>query len=202
MKKLIPVIIIFFALNTLNAQKKLKSTPTYDLNFGFEKTKKQYKANFDITKELILVDGSILTIGQEVKLGPSSSKVSNQYETIIMGKYNLAKAMLLGPPTLASTGFERNKYIIEEMRVARSMGKVAVAIFLKDIDATGLNLKYLTASDYSITRGELINPNRPMTRAEAIAKLKESKDLLELDMMSKEEFDALKAKLSPIIRGN
>ena len=147
-------------------------------------------------------DGSILTIGQEVKLGPSSSKVSNQYETIIMGKYNLAKAMLLGPPTLASTGFERNKYIIEEMRVARSMGKVAVAIFLKDIDATGLNLKYLTASDYSITRGELINPNRPMTRAEAIAKLKESKDLLELDMMSKEEFDALKAKLSPIIRGN
>ena len=44
MKKLIPAIIIFFALNTLNAQKKLKSTPTYDLNLGVEKTKKQYKA--------------------------------------------------------------------------------------------------------------------------------------------------------------
>ena len=41
-----------------------------------------------------------------------------------------------------------------------------------------------------------------MTRAEAIAKLKEAKDLMELDMMSQEEFDALRTELTPIIRGN
>ncbi len=35
-----------------------------------------------------------------------------------------------------------------------------------------------------------------------LGKLKEAKDLLELDMMSKEEFDALKSELYPIIRGN
>ena len=54
----------------------------------------------------------------------------------------------------------------------------------------------------SIELGELINPRAPITRAEAIAKLKEAKDLMDLDMMTKEEFEALKKKFTPIIRGN
>lgn len=41
-----------------------------------------------------------------------------------------------------------------------------------------------------------------MTRDEAIAKLKEAKELLEIDMMSKEEFDKLKKELAPIITNN
>ena len=202
MKKLLSVITVLFIISSANAQKK-KTTKSYDMNIGFEETKKNFKASFDVTEELIFEDGSKVTIGQEMTLGPSSSKISNQYETIMMGKYNMAKAMLLGPPVLANTGFERNKYVIEEIKITRSMGKVGATFFLKDTEAKGaLNVKYLTASDYSILRGELINPNRPMTRDEAIAKLKESKDLLELDMMSQEEYDELRKKLGPIIRGN
>jgi hypothetical protein len=41
-----------------------------------------------------------------------------------------------------------------------------------------------------------------MTRDEAIAKLKEAKELLEIDMMSKEEFEELKKELAPIINNN
>ncbi|WP_262484656.1 hypothetical protein [Chryseobacterium phocaeense] len=37
-----------------------------------------------------------------------------------------------------------------------------------------------------------------MTRVEAIAKLKEAKELSEIDMMSKEKFDELKKNLAPI----
>ena len=62
---------------------------------------------------------------------------------------------------------------------------------------SALNSKYVPSE--AIKKGELANPNAPMTRAEAIAKLKEAKDLLELDMMSQEEFDALRAELTPII---
>ena len=73
-----------------------------------------------------------------------------------------------------------------------------------------LDFKLVTVNKFSImgsmaavpSLGEFINPNAPLNRQQAIAKLKEAKDLLELDMMSKEEFDALKAELSPIIRGN
>ena len=53
----------------------------------------------------------------------------------------------------------------------------------------------------AISLGELINPNAPLTREQAIAKLKEAKDLVELEMMSKEDFEALKAELTPIIMG-
>ena len=38
-----------------------------------------------------------------------------------------------------------------------------------------------------------------MTREQAIAKLKEAKDLVDLGMMTKEEFDKLKDELSKII---
>jgi len=41
-----------------------------------------------------------------------------------------------------------------------------------------------------------------MTREEAIAKLKEAKDLFDLDMMSQDEYDALRKELTPIIRGD
>ena len=54
----------------------------------------------------------------------------------------------------------------------------------------------------AISTGEIINPNAPLTREQAIAKLKEAKDLLELDMMSQEEFNSMREELTPIIRGN
>jgi predicted RNase H-like HicB family nuclease len=38
-----------------------------------------------------------------------------------------------------------------------------------------------------------------MTREEAILELKEAKELMEIDMMNKEEFEKLKKKLRPII---
>ena len=56
------------------------------MNIGFDETKKNFKAFFDVTEEIIFEDGSKVIIGQEMMLGPSSSKISNQYETIIMGE--------------------------------------------------------------------------------------------------------------------
>ena len=46
---------------------------------------------------------------------------------------------------------------------------------------------------------EIINYNAPLSKEEAIRKLKESKDLMELDFLSKEEYEKLKEKLTPII---
>ena len=48
--------------------------------------------------------------------------------------------------------------------------------------------------------GEIINSNAKMTRSEAIRKLKEAKELYDLEMMSSDEYDALKNQLSPIIK--
>lgn len=80
------------------------------------------------------------------------------------------------------------------------MGEVSAAFELRDPNAKGMMAKYLTAYDYSILNGELINPNAPMTREQAISKLTEAKSLLDLDMMSKEEYDAIKLEVTPIIK--
>jgi len=41
--------------------------------------------------------------------------------------------------------------------------------------------------------------NAPLTREEAIAKLKESKDLLDLGLLTQPEYEKLKQELTPII---
>jgi len=56
--------------------------------------------------------------------------------------------------------------------------------------------------DNALQTGEIINPNGRMTREQAIAKLKESKELLDLQMMTQSKYDSLKNKLAPIIQAN
>jgi hypothetical protein len=53
-----------------------------------------------------------------------------------------------------------------------------------------------------LATGELVNPKRAMTRSEAITKLKETKDLLELGMIKQEEYEKIKTELTPIITQN
>ena len=54
-------------------------------------------------------------------------------------------------------------------------------------------------TELGIESGEVLLKNRKMTREEAISKLKEAKELFEIDMMSKEKFENLKKELRPII---
>jgi hypothetical protein len=201
MKKVL--LLLFLFTLSVNAQ-KLKTVDSFDLSTSFEETKRLYKANFDVTKELILKDGSKISIGDTIKLGASSSKISNQYETIYIGRLTLAGALLGSSQELASTSFEQNTYVLDKVNVWRSLGKTGVNVELRDVYFKSgiLGSAYLTASDYSVTRGELINPNALMTREQAISKLKESKDLLDLEMMTQKEYDKIKAELSPIIKGN
>lgn len=53
----------------------------------------------------------------------------------------------------------------------------------------------------ALESGEILNAAEPMGREEAIKRLKEAKELLELEMMTQEEYDALKKELGPIIKG-
>jgi chaperonin cofactor prefoldin len=68
--------------------------------------------------------------------------------------------------------------------------------------AFGIN-KFLSLLDTELaySYGEILIKNRKMTRDEAIAKLKESKELLDLELLTQEEYNALKEELTPIIRG-
>ena len=53
--------------------------------------------------------------------------------------------------------------------------------------------------DKALEFNEIVNVNMPLTRSEAIAKLKEHKDLFELGLLSEKEYNILREKLTPII---
>ena len=73
----------------------------------------------------------------------------------------------------------------------------------RQISAIGKTSKFTVLDiEKAFEFGEVINPNKPLGRSEAILKLKESKDLFELDLISEDQYLKLKEKLTPIIMNN
>tara|TARA_B100000767_G_C19548779_1_gene444016 strand:+ start:59 stop:751 length:693 start_codon:yes stop_codon:yes gene_type:complete len=111
-------------------------------------------------------------------------------------------------PSMAGADLANEVAKIDEMKVVHKGSKkkpLQVILVIGEINgrAFGVN-KYLSVLDaeLAISYGEIKLKNAKMTRAEAIAKLKESKELLDLELMSQEEYDKIRTELTPIIRGN
>jgi len=75
--------------------------------------------------------------------------------------------------------------------------KEGFKIFFIGKGKCGLCLPNYIDVEEALSSGEL--KSFGMSKEQAIVKLKEAKDLVDLGMMSKEDFDKLKAELSPII---
>ena len=183
---------------------KQKSVDNFDMSTPFDQVKKSYKINFFVENKLTLEDGSVIIIGDELKLGPSANKISNNYESILVGTINFqtTSALAGAPPPLASTDFKDNTYTVSKIKCTRFQGQVSFQLELTNSKSTASMKisKTLTASNLSINNGELINPNAPMTSEEALAELKRSKDKLDLGLISQAEFDEVKSKLAPLIK--
>ena len=213
MKKLL-LLLFVSSLFTVNAQKRTKSTDTINLSTVDAKViKKKFRNGFDV-KVLILEDGSIIKNGSELIVGvPSNnmnvnnnvyngvktSATSIDFTYLMVNKYSTMN--LLAPIYFNNTD-TGTEIIVERIRIYRVGKKVSAVVDFTKKDGTNTGFgkfgSCLSLSE-AIKKGELTNPNAPMTRAEAIAKLKEAKDLMEIDMISVEEFEALKAELKPII---
>jgi len=164
---------------------------------------KKFKGNYEF-KYIKLMDGSVLGVGDEVKfgrpvggnrvaqtnigIGSGSVHTTEAYSTMVLGRLGLS--VMGGMQWLPSAGIVGTKQKILEIKRSR------IILGTDRAFATVLNI------EQAFTIGELENLKRPMNRNEAIAKLKESKDLLDLGMMKQEEYDKLKSELTPIIMGN
>ena len=200
--KILLTLFIFIFINSLYGQKKKSSVDVYDLKTSFEETKSNYKSFFTVTESLILQDGSTISIGDTLKLGPSSNKISNNYEKIASGRTTIG-SVPISKGSLVNTSAQNFDWILETIMVTRFLGDLDVDMYVRNPDAKGLaTYKYLTISDDAFLNGEVINPNKPMTREEAIAKLKEAKDLMDLGLLSEKEFKAMRSDLQPLIMGN
>ena len=201
MKKLL---LLLFLIPLVSFGQKIKSVESFDVSsIKNQKEWKKYKNGFD-TNEL-KVEFGVFKVGSELILGnPSDLEMSSDFKFVAVNKFSIMGAMA---PVFFNNSDSNLEILIERIRVYRpAMGQpMKLIVDFKRKDGANIAIgKFGHTFDLSraISLGEIINPNAPLNRQQAIAKLKEAKDLLELDMMSKEEFDALKAELSPIIRGN
>ena len=209
----------------------LSYSQSQDITF-FKKVKNNTKIfNYTTASSNLLKVGDTLTLGnptsQEVSTrtntggvgsnyrasrSSSRSSVNKTYDYVLLGKPagfgSILMAMSGEAPLMAGVNLKNTKVIVKEMRVRHKGSKkkpLNLILILGELNgrAFGLN-KYLSVLDteLALESGEIILGNVKMTRGEAIAKLKESKELFELDVMSKEEYDKIRKELIPIIKNN
>jgi hypothetical protein len=204
---------------------------TQDINF-FKEIKnntliKKYKT---INKNIIQIGDTIVlgnptsqefnsrtysgSYGNTARGGVANSRSTSKktYDFIKMGRPaglgSILTAMNGESAIMASNSLKNTTAIVTEIK-AYHRGSKSKPLYLVMVlgemngKAFGIN-KYLSVMDteLAIESGEILLKNRKMTREEAISKLKEAKELMEIDMMSKKEFEDLKIELGPIIRGN
>lgn len=216
MKKLLLLLFVTTLFN-VNAQKKLKETDTINLKtVTVEQLKKKFKNGFE-TKVLILEDGSVIQKGSDLIVGVPSNNMnvnSNVYNGqkvaptsidftyLMVGRYS---AMAVLSAVYFGNTFSDTEIVVEKIKIFRSGKTITAFVDFTKKDGTNTSIgKYgsILGLTTALNKGEIINPNRPMNRQEAIAKLKEAKDLVDLGMMSEDDFEKLKAELQPIIMNN
>ena len=184
----------------LNAQ-KIKSIELFDVSSITNKNEwKKYKNPFEINE--LKTEFGVFKVGANLFLGkPSDSNVNSDFKFVLVGKYSVMGAMAAVYMSDSDSNIE---VVIDKIKIYKpSMGqplKIVVDFKRKDGASIGVG-KFGCIFDLAtaIRVGEIVNPNAPLNRTQAIAKLKEAKDLLDLGMMSAEDFEKLKVELQPII---
>tara|TARA_B100000427_G_scaffold228874_1_gene192219 strand:+ start:959 stop:1645 length:687 start_codon:yes stop_codon:yes gene_type:complete len=144
--------------------------------------------------------------GNKIAYGRTKTRFNKEFEFIQLGRPAGFGVVMSGADTpMAGINLSKEVVLVKEMKTYHKGSKkkpLNVQIILGEINgrAFGIN-KYLSVmnTELAIESGEIFLKNRKMTRDEAIAKLKEAKELLDLEMMSQEDYDALRKELSPII---
>jgi len=135
----------------------------------------------------IAKDGHSYKVGDTLKIGrPSSNKT---FAFISTGS-------ALGGVTPLEVGSSSSNTIIKKMNVS-GLKKSGYYLGVKASGSCELCPNNFINFEEAIATGEL--QSLGMTREQAIAKLKEAKDLVDLGMMTKEDFEKLKAELTPLI---
>jgi len=185
MKKIMIGFIFIISALVINAQK----TITY------EEMKTISKGMFESIDcdNYVAKDAHTYKVGDTIKIGRPSSNKSFAFITVGSG---VASSMSGKGPEYVDASYSGNNTIIKSMYVGGSK-KSGYKMYVIGKGRCGLCPNNTIDFEEAIATGEIQSAG--MTREQAIAKLKEAKDLVDLGMMTKEDFEKLKAELSKII---
>jgi hypothetical protein len=149
------------------------------------------------------VNGNIYKIGDKFKLG-IPQKVQGAFEnTHFLGIYiSDAISAPIDPTDIVTTlRLPGHNWSGAECTVIKIGVRKAFGIAMPFIVFSCLGTEISTASiDASLLTKELIDPNAPMSSEEAISKLKALKEKLDLELITKEEYENHKKELSKYIK--
>jgi hypothetical protein len=159
-------------------------------------------SNGDTLSSYFMKDGSEIKIGSKLKIG-TPLNANKKFTRLVFGEFTLGKALLVPPEQLVD-GYAGEEVVVTSVKVQHTKltknSPIQIMLYVQNPNAPGM-MRNRTIFDIemAVETKEVINPNAAMTREQAISKLKEAKDLLDLGMMTQVEYDKLKGELSPII---
>lgn len=130
----------------------------------------------------IAKDGSSVSVGDTIKLGQPSG--NDHFLFIQQGQQYVA-------PWLA----DKDVVVTQIKSYGNKNRGYTLFVQFKGYGLVPVFIQY----DNALEAGEVLTKNAPLTKQQAIAKLKEAKELLDLDLITDEKFDSIKSNLSPLI---
>ena len=218
MMKKIAILFLCLPFFTFAQNNNLTFDQTNDIKYA-----KRYKNNTAInsytTKDGLTISvGDTLTIGKAV-IERNQYMFNDVFSHIVTGK---AKGVDNTNFKYLPHDYSGSKVIVNSLFVThkketgyvlwskRNEMPLYVSVFVKNpkVEVNSLkgfsqmlshSRKTIVDIEKALASGEIVNTNAPLSKEEAIKKLKESKDLMELNLLSKVEYEKLKEKLTPII---
>lgn len=213
MKRIVILGLLFaFAKQGFSQKASVIDTLKYDAMINKQDAKK-FKNGMDIniyvaSDQNSYSVGDTLILGEPTGEGKSAFSKKRNFEYMFYGKP--AGAIFTGVRNVEED-YKGYKVTIEKIQLNKGALGMENYVFmyakpLENKDFTVLFDKHITITmfDNALERRE-IKPtkiNRPMTRDEAVAYLKKKKDELDLEIISKEDYEKIKEKLLPVIRSN
>ena len=189
-----------------NAQKDTLDLSTFK-SIGYDtKALKAFSKQFENRQTFESVkdyNGNVYKLGDKFKLGIPQKVQGALENTHFLGIYGVNAISTIIPMTdfvttlrLPGQGFSGSECTVIKIGVRKTLGFAMPFIVF-----SCLNMEISTASiDASLLTKELIDPNAPMSSEEAISKLKGLKEKLDLELISKQEYDSQKNELSKFIK--
>ncbi|MCX6183878.1 MAG: hypothetical protein NTX74_02295 [Flavobacterium sp.] len=205
MKKTLIVLLMAVSFYS-NAQKDTLNISTYYSNGTDIKALKAFSKQFENRQTFNFVkdyNGNIHKIGDKFKLGMPQKIQGALENTHFLGVYGVDALSTIIPSTdivttlrLPGHNWSGAECTIIKIGVRKSLG---IAMPFIVLSCLGSEIS-ITSIDYNLLTKELIDPNAPMTSEEAISKLKGLKEKLDLELISKDEYDTQKKELSKFIK--
>ena len=205
MKKIVFGLLMAVCFNS-NAQKDTLDLSTYYSNGTDTKALKAFSKPFENRQTFKSVKdykGNIYKVGDKFKLG-TPQKIQGALEnTHFLGIYSSdAISTIIDPTDIVTTlRLPGHNWSGAECTVTKIGVRKTLGFAMPFIVFSCLGTEISTASiDGSLLTKELIDPNAPMSSEEAISKLKGLKEKLDLELISKQEYDSQKNELSKYIK--